>query len=56
MLGQQLHNIVVTADAFAGRGVKNMVYISAEIVKQPPKKLLVLHSASHLNKNKKYSK
>lgn len=56
MLGQRLHNIVVTADAFGGRGVKNMVYISAEIVKQPPKKRLVLHAASHLNKNKKFSK
>lgn len=56
MLGQRLHNIVVTADAFGGRGVKNMVYISAEIVKQPPKKRSVLHAASHLNKNKKFSK
>lgn len=53
MLGQPLHNIVVATEAFASSGVKNMVCISAETVKQSPKKPLGLHLGSHMNKNKK---
>lgn len=38
VLGQPLHNVVVSTAASEGSGVKNTVCISAEIVKQPPEK------------------
>lgn len=38
MLGQLLHNVVFSTEAFAGAGVKNKLCISAEAVKEAAKK------------------